>query len=637
MKTLEIDIETYSAFNLSKTGVYKYVESPSFLILLFGYSVDGGEVHVVDLASGEKIPEDIIKAIKDEKVIKIAHNANFERVCLSRYLDLPEHQYLSPSSWRCTMVWAAYLGLPLSLKDVGTVLGLEKQKLEEGKNLIRVFCVPNRKGERTLPEEKKEDWELFQRYNKRDVETEMEIMRKLSRFPVPESVWEEYHIDQEINDRGTEVDMTLVESAIEMDQRSRKELMDRMQSITELENPNSVQQLRGWLGMMGQPMDTLGKKEVAKAMENASGDVKEVLRLRGQLAKSSVKKYQAMQNAVCSDGRVRGMFQFYGATHTGRFASKIVQLQNLPQNHLPDLAEAREMVRQGNYEMVKMLYENVPDTLSQLIRTAFIASPGNLFYVADYSAIECRVLAWLAGEQWVLDSFIAGKDIYCETASMMYHVPVEKHGINGDLRQKGKRAVLGCGYGGSVGALIAMGALDDGMKEEELKPIVDAYRQANPHIVKFWYDVDRAAKAAIKKKTTTTLRNLVFAYQSGFLFITLPSGRRLAYAKPRIGENKFGGESITYEAVSGGKWTRLETYGATLTENIVQGTARDILCNAMRNLREKRICMHVHDELIIEGTEDLNQICEAMAIIPDWGEGLALRADGYTTPFYMKD
>lgn len=637
MKTLEIDLECYSSNNLPKCGVYKYVEAPDFMILLFGYSVDGGEVKVIDLACGEELPVEIREALTDKDIIKIAHNANFERVCLSRFLGFPTGTYLSPSSWRCTMVWCGYLGLPLSLKDAGTILGLEKQKLEEGKNLIRVFCVPNKDGRRILPEERPEDWELFKRYNKRDVETEMEIKDKLSRFPVPDSVWQEYAIDQEINDRGTEVDLRLVDSAIGMDQKSRKELMDRMKEITGLENPNSVAQLRGWLGMMGNPMDTLGKKEVAKAAEGASGEVKEVLRLRGQLAKSSVKKYEAMRNAVCSDGRVRGMFQFYGATHTGRFASKIVQLQNLPQNHLPDLAQAREMVRRGDYEMVKSLYENVPDTLSQLIRTAFIASSDSLFYVADYSAIECRVLAWFAGEQWVLDSFAAGKDIYCETASMMYGVPVEKHGQNSELRQKGKRAVLGCGYGGSVGALIAMGALDDGLKEDELKPIVDAYRNANPHIVRFWYDVDKAAKTVIKNRTTISLGRLVFTYQSGFLFITLPSGRRLAYAKPRIGENKFGGESITYEAVSGGKWTRLETYGATLTENIVQGTARDLLCNAMKNLRDKRICMHVHDELIIEGKEDLDEICQKMADFPEWGEGLVLRADGYITKWYMKD
>lgn len=642
MKKIHIDLETYSSADLAKTGVYKYCESPDFEILLFGYSVDGGEVKVVDLARGEKIPQEIIDGIRSDDVIKIAHNANFERVCLSRHLNI---SYLNPASWRCTMVWSAYLGLPLSLKGVGSVLGLDKQKMEEGKELIRFFCVPRtptktNPSTRNTPNTAPEKWELFKSYNKRDVEVEMEIEEKLAMFPVPDFVWEEYFIDQEINDRGVLIDEVLVDSAIEMDRVSKEELKEKMARLTELENPNSVKQLTNWLGEMGVEAESLGKKDVKKMIDSADGEIKEVLLLRQQLAKSSVKKYQAMKNAVCADGRVRGMFQFYGANRTGRFSGKIVQMQNLRRNDLNDLDVARDLVKSGNMEAVELLFSDVPDTLSQLIRTAFIPRQGDLFYVADFSAIEARVLSWLAGEQWRLDVFENGGDIYCATASKMFGVPVVKHGENGELRQKGKQAELACGYGGGVGAMIAMGAIEAGMKEEELQPLVDAWRQASPNIVKLWYAFDRAAKKAIKERTTTDVRGIRFSYVSGFLFMRLPSGRSLAYVKPRIGENRFGGESITYEGVGEDKkWKRLETFGGKLVENCVQAISRDILCNSMRNLQNERICMHIHDELVIECKEgtDLEEICRRMGQAPSWAQGLALRADGYTCTTYRKD
>lgn len=650
IKQISLDLETYSDMDLAKCGVYKYASSPNAELLLFGYSVDGGEVQVVDLAKGEKIPDEIVRALVDDTVLKWAFNASFERVFLSYWLhrhypNLLSTSYLNPASWRCSMVWSAYLGLPLSLKGVGAVLGLDKQKMDEGKELIRYFCVPRTPTKtntaiRNMPENAKEKWELFKFYNKRDVEVELGIKDKLKNFPVPDFVWEEYCIDQEINDRGVLIDEVLVDSAIEMDRKSKEELKEKMARITELENPNSVQQLSTWLGEMGVEVDSLGKKNVDKMINEASGEIKEVLLLRQQLAKSSVKKYQAMKNAVCADGRVRGMFSFYGANRTGRFSGKIVQMQNLRRNDLKDLDVARNLVKSGNMEAVDLLFSDVPDTLSQLIRTAFIPRPGCLFYVADYSAIECRVLAWLAGEQWILDVFADGGDIYCATASKMFGVPVEKHGVNGELRQKGKQATLSCGYGGGVGAMIAMGAIDSGMKEEELQSMVDYWRQANPKIVKLWYEFDRAAKKAIKEKTTTDVRGIRFSYASGFLFMRLPSGRSLAYVKPRIGENRFGGESITYEGVgTTKKWERLETFGGKLVENCVQAISRDILCHAMKNLRNERICMHIHDELVIECKEgtDLNEICERMAQVPDWAPGLILRADGYTCTSYRKD
>lgn len=646
MKTLSIDIETYSDIPLQKTGVYRYCESPNFEILLFGYSIDSGPVQVVDLACGEHIPKAVLAALEDDSVIKWAFNAAFERVCLSRYLGYPTGEYLDPESWHCSMVWAATMGLPLSLEGVGAVLGLEKQKLTEGKELIKYFCQPclptkaNGQRTRNRPFHAPDKWELFKRYNARDVEAEMGIQQKLSKFPVPPQVWEEYDIDQEINDRGVRIDMELVEQAIQMDARSRQELTDSMKRMTALENPNSVQQMKQWLSDNGMETDSLGKKVVAELLKTAPPELAEVLTLRQQLAKSSVRKYQAMEKTACSDNRARGMFMFYGANRTGRFSGRNIQLQNLPQNHLPDLAEARALVRSGDFDAVELLYEDVPDTLSQLIRTAFIPRDGAQFLVADFSAIEARVIAWFAGETWRQEVFEKGGDIYCASASQMFKVPVEKHGINGHLRQKGKIAELALGYGGSVGALKAMGALEMGLTEEELPQLVDAWRQSNPNIVKFWWAVDRAVMEAVRYKHTTTDYGLTFSCRSGMLFITLPSGRKLAYVKPKVGTNKFGGECITYEGIgSTKKWERLDSYGPKFVENIVQATARDILCYAMRTLRCCSIVMHIHDELVIEADPrmSLDAVCEQMGRTPPWAKGLLLRADGYATPFYKKD
>lgn len=646
MKTLSIDIETYSDVQLPKTGVYRYCESDNFEILLFAYSIDSQPVQVVDLACGETIPEEIIAALEDDTVIKWAFNAAFERICLSRFLGYPTGTYLFPESWRCSMIWAATMGLPLSLEGVGAVLGLEKQKLTEGKDLIKYFCQPcaatKANGGRTRNRHfhAPDKWEAFKRYNIRDVETEMGIQHKLRKFPVPDEVWEEYHIDQEINDRGVRLDMELVQQAIAMDTRSREELTAAMKDITALENPNSVQQMKQWLSDNGIETDSLDKKAVAELLKEAPDNLADVLTLRQQLAKSSVRKYQAMEKTVCSDGRARGMFQFYGANRTGRFSGRNIQLQNLPQNHLPDLSEARSLVKSGDFDGVELLYEDVPDTLSQLIRTAFIPRENALFYVADFSAIEARVIAWFAGESWRQQVFEKGGDIYCASASQMFKVPVEKHGINGHLRQKGKIAELALGYGGSVGALKAMGALDMGLSEDELPALVDAWRQANPRIVEFWWAVDSAVMEAVKYKHTTTDYGLTFSCKSGMLFITLPSGRKLAYVKPKIGTNKFGGSCITYEGVGGTKkWERLDSYGPKFVENIVQATARDILCYAMKTLRCCSIVMHIHDELVIEADPkvSLDVICEQMGRTPPWAKGLLLRADGYTTPFYKKD
>ncbi len=646
MKTLSIDIETYSDIPLQKTGVYRYCESPNFEILLFGYSIDSGPVQVVDLACGEHIPKAVLAALEDDSVIKWAFNAAFERVCLSRYLGYPTGEYLDPESWHCSMVWAATMGLPLSLEGVGAVLGLEKQKLTEGKELIKYFCQPclptkaNGQRTRNRPFHAPDKWELFKRYNARDVEAEMGIQQKLSKFPVPPQVWEEYDIDQEINDRGVRIDMELVEQAIQMDARSRQELTDSMKRMTALENPNSVQQMKQWLSDNGMETDSLGKKVVAELLKTAPPELAEVLTLRQQLAKSSVRKYQAMEKTVCSDNRARGMFMFYGANRTGRFSGRNIQLQNLPQNHLPDLAEARALVRSGDFDAVELLYEDVPDTLSQLIRTAFIPRDGAQFLVADFSAIEARVIAWFAGETWRQEVFEKGGDIYCASASQMFKVPVEKHGINGHLRQNGKIAELALGYGGSVGALKAMGALEMGLTEEELPQLVDAWRQSNPNIVKFWWAVDRAVMEAVRYKHTTTDYGLTFSCRSGMLFITLPSGRKVAYVKPKVGTNKFGGECITYEGIgSTKKWERLDSYGPKFVENIVQATARDILCYAMRTLRCCSIVMHIHDELVIEADPhmSLDAVCEQMGRTPPWAKGLLLRADGYATPFYKKD
>ncbi|MDT4341912.1 DNA polymerase [Ruminococcus bromii] len=646
MQTLSIDLETYSDQPLAKTGVYRYVESSDFEILLFAYSVDGGSVQQIDLACGEKIPSEILCALEDDKVTKWAFNANFERICLSRFLGYPTGDYLEPDSWKCSMVWAAYMGLPLSLEGVGAVLGLEKQKLTEGKDLIKYFCQPcaptktNGQRTRNLPEHAPDKWLAFKRYNVRDVETEMSIQARLSKYPVPDGVWEEYHLDQEINDRGVGLDMKLVRQAIQMDGRSRSELTQAMKELTSLDNPNSVQQMKQWLADNGVETDTLGKKAVAELLKTAPPQLQKVLTLRQQLAKSSVKKYQAMEIAVCADGRARGMFQFYGANRTGRWAGRIIQMQNLPQNHLDDLSEARGLVRAGDFDALEMLYEDVPDTLSQLIRTAFVPQKNRKFIVADFSAIEARVIAWLAGEKWRQDVFAEGKDIYCASASQMFGVPVEKHGVNGHLRQKGKIAELALGYGGSVGALKAMGALEMGLSEDELPALVSAWRQANPKIVQFWWAVDRAVMDAVTRKTTTKTHGIIFSARNGMLFITLPSGRNLAYVKPKIGTNKFGGDCITYEGVGGTKkWEQLDSYGPKFVENIVQGTSRDILCCAMQTLRCCSIVMHIHDEVVIEADRrmSLQAVCDQMGRTPPWASGLQLRADGYETDFYKKD
>lgn len=784
MKTISIDIETYSDVNLAKCGVYKYAESPAFEILLFGYAVDGGPVQVIDLAQGETVPEELLDALTDETVTKWAFNANFERVCLSRYLmDLgrsldPFHdqhplsqecaRFLNPAGWKCSMVWSAYMGLPLSLEGVGAVLNLDNQKLKEGRDLIRYFCVPCKETKanggriRNLPRHAPDKWKLFKSYNKRDVEVEMAIQQRLQKYPVPDSVWEEYHQDQEINDRGIAIDLELARQAVAMDAKSRESLMAALKEKTSLENPNSVLQMLGWLEAHGLKTDSLGKKQVKELLKTAQEPLKSVLQLRQKLAKSSVKKYQAMENAVCEDGRARGMFQFYGANRTGRYSGRLIQLQNLVRNTIPDLSEARELVRQGNYEALELLYDSIPDVLSQLIRTAFVPRQGMKFVVSDFSAIEARVISWMAGEKWKSAAFAAGKDIYCSTASQMFGVPVVKHGVNGDLRQKGKIAELACiaegqlvltdhglipiekvtteervwdgenwvhhdgvvyrgerevmryagllatpdhlvyveeketpipfrvaaengyhlrrlcsttvlwhgnppararvydilnagpyhrftvsnclvhncGYGGSVGALKAMGAMDMGIPEEELGPLVQSWRDANPHIVDFWWQVDGAVKTAIKKRIPVQVNNLRFFCKSGMLFIELPSGRRLSYVKPRIGENRFGGESVTYEGIGATKkWERLESYGPKFVENIVQGTARDILCYAMQTLRHCAIVGHVHDELIIECSKEVSvdAICQQMGRTPPWAEGLILRADGYECEFYQKE
>jgi DNA polymerase len=646
MNYLSIDIETYSSINLAKSGVYRYCEAEDFEILLFGYSMDGGEVKVVDLARGEKIPKNIIRAISDDGIIKWAFNATFERICLSRHLGLPTGTYLDTVSWRCTMIWSAYLGLPLSLMGVGAVLGLQRQKLSEGKDLIRYFCTPcnptitNGGRTRNEADDAPDKWSLFIEYNKRDVEVEIAIHQRLCRFPVPDAIWDEYRLDQGINDRGVLIDKNLVGNAIRMDKRAREELIARMKDLTDLENPNSVSQVKTWLSENGLEVDSLGKKDVKAALQDAPRQIQEVLELRLQLAKSSVKKYQAMENAVCSDGRTRGMFQFYGANRTGRWAGRLVQMQNLPQNHLEDLETARTLVNSGEYEAVQMLYSDVPNTLSQLVRTAFIPRNGYRFIVSDFSAIEARVLSWLAGETWRIDVFAGNGDIYCASASQMFKVPVEKHGQNAHLRQKGKIAELALGYGGSVGALKAMGALDMGLEENELKPLVDVWRQSNPNIVQLWWDVDKVVKEAVKERMSTNTHGIRFSYESGFLFITLPSGRRLAYVKPRMGTNDFGNDCVTYEGVGATKkWERIETYGPKVVENIVQAISRDILCYSMQRLKDYRICMHIHDEIVIEAPDDveLKDIEASMAASPSWADGLLLNADGFETKFYKKD
>ena len=658
--TLSLDVETFSDVDLKKCGVYKYAESSDFEILLFGVSVDGGEVTVYDLASGDTVPEEIIRALADDSVIKWAYNASFERVCLSVWLrrNYPQYfssysieddtvrNYLDPSSWRCSLVWGAYMGLPLSREGIGKVLKLENQKMAEGKALIRYFCVPckptkaNGGRMRNLPEHDPVKWSTFIAYNKRDVETEMAIQQKLSKFPVPNFLWAEYHLDQEINDRGIQLDMVLVEQAIAIDERSREELSAKMQQLTALENPNSVHQMKEWLTKHGLEVDSLDKKAVKELLKTAPPELAEVLELRRQLAKSSVKKYQAMQNAVCADGRARGMFQFYGANRSGRWAGRLIQLQNLPQNHMAHLEDARSLVRSGDYALLSALYDSVPEVLSELIRTAFVPRDGYKFIVSDFSAIEARVLSFLAGESWRLKVFAENGDIYCASASAMFHVPVEKHGQNAHLRQKGKIAELALGYGGSVGALKSMGALEMGLAEEELQPLVDAWRTSNPNIVQLWWDVDNAVKTTVRQRLDTETHGIRFRYRSGMLFIVLPSGRQLCYVKPKMGTNKFGGDSVTYEGVgSTKKWERIESYGPKFVENIVQAVSRDILMYAIRTLSHCFIVGHVHDELIIECSMgvSLDAVCEQMGRTPPWIKGLNLRADGYETMFYKKD
>ena len=655
---ITIDIETRSDKDISKCGVYAYTDTPYFDILLFAYSIDGQPVQVVDMANGEEIPENVLAALVDENVIKKAFNVNFERVCLSKYLrkNYPQYfqsysidedtvgDFLNPESWHCSMIHARTLGLLLSLAEVGKVLGIEQQKMTEGKALIKFFCVPydtiDGVPQFHSPTDYPDKWEIFKAYNKRDVEAELEIDRRLSRFPVPDFLWKEFYLDQEINDRGILVDMQLADKAISLDAEAKEELTVEMKRLTGVENPNSVYQLLDWLETQGYKSDSLGKAQVQELIKTAKEPVKSVLQMRLQLSKSSVKKYTAMKNTACSDNRARGMFSFYGASRTGRWAGRNVQLQNLPQNHLPDLSEARELVKYGSFEDIQMLYDDVPDTLSQLIRTAFIPRQGMKFIVADFSAIEARVIAWLAGEEWRMKAFANGEDIYCASASKMFGVPVVKHGENGHLRQKGKISELACGFGGSVGAMKAMGADSLGLSDTELKQIVTDWREASPHITELWWAVDRAVKKAVKEKTATKTHGLLFSYEVGFLFIRLPSGRRLAYAKPYIGKNKFGGESVTYMGINAQKkWDRLESYGPKFVENCVQGIARDLLMYSMQTLSQYFIVGHIHDEMIIECPKDtkLDEICQQMAITPDWAKGLLLRADGYECSFYKKD
>ena len=658
IQSLSIDLETYSSVDLKKSGVYPYAESSDFEILLFAYAVNEGAVQVVDIACGEEVPDEILQALTDDTVTKWAYNSQFERVCLSYWLrkNYPQYfssysiaedsvgNYLDPTSWKCSRIWGAYMGLPLSLKGIGAVLKLDEQKMEEGSGLIKYFCKPCRptkkNGGRTrnLPMHDPEKWVLFKKYNKRDVEVELAIKEKLAKFPVPDFVWDEYHLDQEINDRGILLDMHFVEQAITVDAQTKVYLHSKIQEQTGLENPNSVVQMKGWLSDNGVQAESLNKKAVKALISDSEDHIADVLSYRQQLAKSSVSKYTAMQNAVCADGRARGMFQFYGANRSGRWAGRLIQLQNLPQNHMDDLEEARNLVCDGNFDALEMLYYNIPNVLSELIRTAFIPKPGYKYIVSDFSAIEARVLSFLAGEQWRVDVFKAGKDIYCESASQMFGVAVVKNGINGHLRQKGKIAELALGYGGSVGALKAMGALDMGLSEDELQPLVNAWRSSNPHITQLWWDIDAAVKKAVMYKTSVQSHGFRIYYKSGMLFIDLPSGRRLVYVKPRMGTNQFGSDSVTYEGINTGKWTRIESYGPKFVENIVQAVSRDILAYAMKTLSHCFICGHVHDELIIECSPDvsLSAVCEQMGRTPPWISGLLLRADGYECSFYQK-
>jgi DNA polymerase len=650
MHVISIDIETFSDIDLGKCGVYRYAESPSFDILLFSYSIDDGQIKLIDLASGEKLPEEIINALMDASIIKIAFNANFERLCLMKYLCrvLGKEVYLDPSSWRCSEVQAAMLGLPLHLEGVAQVLKLEEQKMSEGKTLIRYFCMPckptaaNGGRTRNLPSDAPEKWELFKAYNIRDVEVELAIRKKLEKYPIPEAEHDLYVLDQKINDRGFQADMNFVMQAITCDRQFSVAATEKAYELTGLENPNSVAQLKDWLAGRGVEVESLSKKNVKELVGETEGEVKEALKLRLLMAKTSVRKYEALERAVCSDGRVHGLLQFYGANRTGRWAGRLVQVQNLPQNHLEDLKLARDLVKEGRFEDIDLLFGNIPGVLSELIRTAFVPKEGHRFIVADFSAIEARVISWLAGEKWRLEVFASHGKIYEAAASMMFHVPIEEVTKGSPLRQKGKISELACGYGGGVGALKAMGALEMGVEEDELQGLIDNWRTANPRIVNFWWEVDKAAITAVKERTKTRTHGIIFTYQSGMLFVTLPSGRNLVYVKPKLMLNKFGREGLTYEGIGATKkWERIETYGPKIVENIVQATSRDLLADAMLRLDQAGfvIVAHVHDEVICEvpeGESSVEEICSFMSKGPKWAQGLPLTADGYECEFYQK-
>lgn len=642
---LSLDIETYSDIDLVKCGVYAYVESPNFNILLLAYATDDNETKIVDLACGEQIPEEVLQALTNENIIKTAFNASFERTCLSRYLGIS----LSPTSWQCTAVQSAILALPLSLEGVGEVLDIERKKLKEGSDLIRYFCIPCKATKsnggriRNLPEHAPEKWELFKSYCVRDVDAEREIRWKLRNFPIPDAEAKLYELDQAINDRGVLVDLDLASNAVECDTQYKEFATAKAYELTGLANPNSVSQVKGWLEERGLEVGSLDKKSIKGLLPDAEGEVLEVLKLRLLMAKTSIKKYEAIERSVCSDGRVHGLLQFYGANRTGRWAGRLVQVQNLPQNHLPDLSLARDLIKQGRYEDVELFFDSTPGVLSEIIRTAFVPKPGSRFVVADFSAIEARVLAWFSGEKWRLDVFGSHGKIYEASASAMFGVPMEEITKGSPLRQKGKISELALGYGGSVGALTAMGALDMGLTEKELPVLVNQWRSANPHITRFWWDIDTAAIKAVQEKCETVVGRVRFAYKSGILFITLPSGRKLSYIKPRLEINKFGREGLSYEGVGESKkWMRIETYGPKLVENVVQATSRDLLAQAMLRLRDNGfdIVMHCHDEVVLEvpeGHSSFEEACRIMAIAPSWAEGLPLRADGYECEFYKKD
>ncbi|WP_303819591.1 DNA polymerase [Ruminococcus flavefaciens] len=653
MKQLTIDIETASDEDISECGVYRYAESELFNLLLVSYSIDGGPVATVDIDNGDTLPDEILSALTDKSIIKKAFNVNFERVCLSVYLrrNYPEiagfedavGNYIAPESWHCDMIHCRYLGMMSSLDDMGKLLRLKEKKLDEGKDLIKYFCTLHQDKQGNLLFYDKSDapkkWKEFIEYNRRDVEVELKIQRLLSEMPVPDFIWEEFYIDQRINDRGILVDTGFAEKAVELDSNVKKELSPKLKELTGLDNPNSPAQMKDWLMRQGIEVDSLDKKSMPLLLASAPDDVREVLTLYQQLSKSSVSKYHTMLGASCEDGRARGMFSFYGANRTGRFAGRLIQLQNLPQNHLDDLAETKGLIKSGDLDAVKEQFEDIPDVLSQLIRTAFIPPECKKFVVADFSAIEARVISWLAGETWRMDAFANGEDIYCACAAKMFGVPVEKNGVNGHLRQKGKIAELACGYGGSIGAIKAMGGTELNLTDDELYSLVEDWRKTSPNIVKLWSDVQSVAVKVITDQSSMTFGRLKFSYEIGILFIELPSGRRLAYVRPKVEKDDNGKTIITYEGVGDNKkWLRLETYGAKLVENITQGIARDLLLYAMAAMKDMDIVGHVHDEVIVECDPDtsVEQVCHLMEQTPDWAEGLLLRADGYECEFYMK-